>query len=210
MLLSSGDLILDQLGPQPLMMVVSGPSGVGKDAVLSQIRELDYPHHIVVTATTRPKRPKETNGVDYIFLDQDVFHQKVVDREFLEWAEVYGNRYGVPKNQVKEAIARREDVIIKADVQGAATIKQANPQGVFVFLAPPSFKTLEERLTIRQTEDLIDLDRRLLTAREEMKQLPMFDYVVVNIEGELDQTVAVLESIIQAERWRFPRRVLDL
>ena len=192
------------------MMVVSGPSGVGKDAVLSQIRGLDYPHHIVVTATTRTIRPKEQNGVDYIFLDQDVFDQKVADQEFLEWAEVYGNRYGVPKNQVKEAIARGEDVIIKADVQGAATIKQINPQGVFVFLAPPSFKTLEERLAIRQTEDLIDLDRRLVTAREEMKRLPMFDYVIVNNEGALDKTVAVLESIIQAERWSFPRRILDL
>ena len=210
MLLSSGDLILDHLEPQPLMMVVSGPSGVGKDAVLSQIRDLDYPHHIVVTATTRPRRPTEQNGVDYIFLDQDVFDQKVADQEFLEWAEVYGNRYGVPKNQVKEAIARRKDVIIKTDVQGAATIKTINPQGVFVFLAPPSFKTLEEHLIIRQTEDLIDLDRRLLTAREEMKRLPVFDYVVVNNEGALHQTVAVLESIIQAERWSFPRRILDL
>ena len=192
------------------MMVVSGPSGVGKDAVLSRVREMQYPHHIVVTATTRPMRPMEQDGVDYIFLNQDVFDKKVADKEFLEWAQVYGNSYGVPKTQVREAIARGEDVIIKADVQGAATIKQLNPQGVFVFLAPPSFQVLQQRLTIRQTEDLIDLDRRLETAHEEMKQLPMFDYVVVNNEGALDRTVAVLESIIQAERWSFPRRILNL
>ena len=210
MLLSQADHILETLDPQPLMMVVSGPSGVGKDAVLSKIRELRYPHHIVVTATTRPMRPMETNGVDYIFLDQDAFDQKVADQEFLEWAEVYGNCYGVPKTQVKEAIAKGEDVIIKADVQGAATIKQINPQAVFVFLAPPSFSVLKQRLTIRQTEDLIDLDRRLVTANEEMKQLPMFDYVVVNKEGSLDYTVATLEAIIQAERWSFPRRILSL
>ena len=192
------------------MMVVSGPSGVGKDAVLSRVREMQYPHHIVVTATTRPMRPMEQDGVDYIFLNQDLFDKKVADKEFLEWAQVYGNSYGVPKTQVREAIARGEDVIIKADVQGAATIKQLNPQGVFVFLAPPSFQVLQQRLTIRQTEDLIDLDRRLETAHEEMKQLPMFDYVVVNNEGALDRTVAVLESIIQAERWSFPRRILNL
>ena len=171
---------------------------------------MQYPHHIVVTATTRPMRPMEQDGVDYIFLNQDLFDKKVADKEFLEWAQVYGNSYGVPKTQVREAIARGEDVIIKADVQGAATIKQLNPQGVFVFLAPPSFQVLQQRLTIRQTEDLIDLDRRLETAHEEMKQLPLFDYVVVNNEGALDRTVAVLESIIQAERWSFPRRILNL
>ena len=208
--MSSDDRILQNLEPQPLMMVVSGPSGVGKDAVLSRVREMRYPHHIVVTATTRPMRPMEQDGVDYIFLDQNVFDQKVADQEFLEWAEVYGNCYGVPKTQVKEAIARGEDVIIKADVQGAATLKQINPQAVFVFLAPPSFRVLQNRLTIRHTENLIDLDRRLETASEEMKRIPMFDYVVVNNEGALDQTVAVLESIIQAERWSFPRRILDL
>ena len=192
------------------MMVLSGPSGVGKDAVLSRIRELGYSQHIVVTATTRAMRPMETNGVDYIFLDQDAFDKKVTDHEFLEWAEVYGNCYGVPKDQVREAIASGQDVIIKADVQGAATIKKLNPHGVFVFLAPPSFDELEQRLRIRKTEAQIDLDRRLETARDEMQQLPLFDYVVVNADGALDDAVAALESIIQAERWRFPRRTLSL
>ena len=192
------------------MMVLSGPSGVGKDAVLARIRELHYGQHIVVTATTRPMRPMETNGIDYIFLDQDTFDKKVAESEFLEWAEVYGNCYGVPKDQVREAIAQGKDVIIKADVQGAATIKSLNPHGVFVFLAPPSFEELERRLTIRKTEAQIDLDRRLKTAREELEQLPLFDYVVVNSDGALDDAVAALESIIQAERWRYPRRTLEL
>ena len=192
------------------MMVLSGPSGVGKDAVLSRIRELGYSHHIVVTATTRTIRPTEKDGVDYIFLDQDTFDKKVADNEFLEWAEVYGNCYGVPKDQVREAISSGQDVIIKADVQGAATIKKLNPYGVFVFLAPPSFQDLEKRLRVRKTEAQIDLERRLETARGEIQQLPLFDYVVVNADGALDDAVAALESIIQAERWRYPRRTLEL
>ncbi len=192
------------------MMVLSGPSGVGKDAVLSRIRELGYSQHIVVTATTRTIRPTEKDGVDYIFLDQDTFDKKVADNEFLEWAEVYGNCYGVPKDQVREAISSGQDVIIKADVQGAATIKKLNPYGVFVFLAPPSFQDLEKRLRVRKTEAQIDLERRLETARGEMQQLPLFDYVVVNADGALDEAVAALESIIQAERWRYPRRTLEL
>jgi len=193
-----------------MMMVLSGPSGVGKDAVLSRIRELGYSQHIVVTATTRTIRPTEKDGVDYIFLDQDTFDKKVADNEFLEWAEVYGNCYGVPKDQVTEAISSGQDVIIKADVQGAATIKKLNPYGVFVFLAPPSFQDLEKRLRERKTEAQIDLERRLETARGEMQQLPLFDYVVVNADGALDDAVAALESIIQAERWRYPRRTLEL
>jgi guanylate kinase len=152
----------------------------------------------------------ETDGIDYIFLDQASFDKKVADDEFLEWAEVYGNCYGVPKDQVREAISQGRDVIIKADVQGAATIKALNPYGVFVFLAPPSFEELERRLTIRKTEAQIDLDRRLKTAREEMERLPLFDYVVVNSDGALDEAVAALESIIQAERWRYPRRTLEI
>ena len=210
MSVSDANRLLAQLGPQPLMVVLSGPSGVGKDAVLSRIRELQYSQYIVVTATTRPMRPMEKDGVDYIFLDQDSFDRKVAEREFLEWAEVYGNCYGVPKDQVRNAIAGGQDVIIKADVQGAATIKSLNPQGVFVFLAPPSFEELEHRLRLRETEAQIDLNRRLETAREEMQRLPMFDYVVVNENGEMDQAVAALEAIIQAERWRYPRRTLEL
>jgi len=192
------------------MMVLSGPSGVGKDAVLSRIRELGYSQHIVVTATTRTIRPTEKDGVDYIFLDQGAFDKKVADNEFLEWAEVYGNCYGVPKDQVREAISSGQDVIIKADVQGAATIKKLNPYGVFVFLAPPSFQDLEKRLRVRKTEAQIDFERRLETARDELQQLPLFDYVVVNADGALNDAVAALESIIQAERWRYPRRTLEL
>ncbi len=193
------------LAPHPLMMIVSGPSGVGKDAVLTRLRERNYPVHFVVTATTRPMRPTETDGVDYIFLDRDTFREKLDEGGFLESAEVYGNRYGVPRDQVRDALASGMDVIIKIDVQGARTIKTLNPDGVFVFLAPPSMEELERRLLERKSEDLVDLERRLYTARHEMELMPMFDYVVVNENGRIDDTAQALEAIMRAERWRYPR-----
>ena len=201
---------LNTLGPQPLMMVVSGPSGVGKDAVLTRLRERRYPVHIVVTATTRAMRPTERDGVDYIFLDEATFERKVAEDGFLEWAMVYGNRYGVPKDQVSDALASGKDVIIKSDVQGAETMKRLNPEAVFVFVAPPSMEELERRLRDRKSEATGDLERRLETARQEMERLPMFDYVVVNENGAIDEAAEALEAIMRAERWRYPRRRLAL
>ena len=201
---------LNTLGPQPLMMVVSGPSGVGKDAVLTRLRERQYPVHIVVTATTRAMRPTERDGVDYVFLDEATFERKVADDGFLEWAMVYGNRYGVPKDQVSDALASGKDVIIKSDVQGAETMKRLNPEAVFVFVAPPSMEELERRLRDRKSEATGDLERRLETARQEMERLPMFDYVVVNENGAIDEAAEALEAIMRAERWRYPRRRLAL
>ena len=201
---------LNSLGPQPLMMVVSGPSGVGKDAVLTRLRERQYPVHIVVTATTRAMRPTERDGADYIFLDEATFERKVADDGFLEKAEVYGNRYGVPKDQVSNALASGVDVIIKIDVQGAETLKRLNPEAVFVFVAPPSMEELERRLRDRRSEPTVDLQRRLETARLEMERLPMFDYVVVNENGAIDEAAEALEAIMRAERWRYPRRRLAL
>ena len=201
---------LNTLGPQPLMMVVSGPSGVGKDAVLTRLRERRYPVHIVVTATTRAMRPTERDGVDYIFLDEATFERKVAEDGFLEWAMVYGNRYGVPKDQVSDALASGKDVIIKSDVQGAETMKRLNPEAVFVFVAPPSMEELERRLRDRKSEATGDLERRLETARLEMERLPMFDYVVVNENGAIDEAAEALEAIMRAERWRYPRRRLAL
>ena len=201
---------LNTLGPQPLMMVVSGPSGVGKDAVLTRLRERQYPVHIVVTATTRAMRPTERDGVDYVFLDEATFERKVADDGFLEWAVVYGNRYGVPKDQVSDALASGKDVIIKSDVQGAETMKRLNPEAVFVFVAPPSMEELERRLRDRKSEATGDLERRLETARQELERLPMFDYVVVNENGAIDEAAEALEAIMRAERWRYPRRRLAL
>ncbi|MDE2899413.1 MAG: guanylate kinase [Chloroflexota bacterium] len=203
-------LDFEALAAQPLMVVVSGPSGVGKDAVLLRLREREYPVHFVVTATTRPKRMDERDGYDYIFMDEDDFDRKLAEDGFLEWAVVYGNRYGVPKEQVRGALASGIDVIVKIDVQGAETIKRLNPGGVYVFLAPPSMEELERRLRARKSEAGGDLERRLDTARQEMERMPMFDYVVVNENGRLDETAEALEAIMRAERWRYPRRAMTL
>ncbi len=193
---------------EPLLLVLSGPSGVGKDAVLNRIKELKRPFHFTVTATTRRRRPAERDGVDYFFLSQEEFQGMIQRGELLEWAQVYGNYYGVPKAQVEEALAKGLDLIIKADVQGARTIKRFAPQGVFIFLAPESIKELEQRLAQRNTEASFDLKRRLETVRQEMKSLPMFDYLVVNHQDRLDEAVAQIEAIVTAERCRVsPRRV---
>jgi len=189
-------------------VVLSGPSGVGKDSVLQQLKELGHNWHFTVTATTRSQRPGEDDGIDYLFLDRDTFHQKVREGEFLEWAEVYGNWYGVPWTQVSNALEKGLDVIIKADVQGAATIKGMVPDAVFIFLMPPSPQELERRLRERKTETTPDLDLRIRTAMEELNKLPLFDYVVVN--DNLETAAGQIEAIITAEKCRLPPRRVQL
>ena len=192
----------------PLLVVLTGPSGVGKDAVLTRMRELGKPYHFTVTATTRPQRPTERDSVDYIFVSKKVFHRMVESGELLEWAQVYGNLYGVPKAQVVEAFNRGDDVIIKADVQGAATIKKLAPDAVFIFLAPPDVDELARRLSQRMTESSKALRIRLKTAENEMRAAHNFDHVVVNYQDRLDETVQEIESILMRERSRtVPRNV---
>ncbi len=191
-----------------LLLVLSGPSGVGKDAVLSRLKQLDFPLHYTVTATTRPRRPGEQDGVDYFFLTQAEFLEMGQNRQFLESAQVYGHWYGVPRAPVQQALRQGRDVIIKADVQGAATIKSVAPDAILIFLVPPSFEDMEGRLRQRQTESSIDLELRLNTARQEMERLPLFDYRVINPFGRLDEAVEQIRAIIIAEKCRVaPRRV---
>ena len=192
----------------PLLVVISGPSGVGKDAILNQMRILGAPFHFTVTATTRLIRDNEKDGLDYIFLSRESFLQRKEDEDFLECAEVYGNWYGVPKSQVTNAFHLGQDVLIKADVQGAATIKRLAPQALLVFVAPPSLHELERRLRWRLTESEESLRRRLETAREEMGEMPAFDYVIVN--DHLDEAIQQLNAIVTAEKCRIPPRVVRL
>ena len=194
----------------PLLIVLSGPSGVGKDAVLSRMRELDRPYHFTVTATTRPQRQGERDGVDYIFVSEPRFRRMIRDEQLLEWAEVYGNLYGVPKAQVTDALGNGRDAIIKADVQGAATIRKLAPEALLIFLAPLNDAELKRRLGARMTESPEALALRLETAKEEMKQASSFDYVVVNHEGLLDAAVREIDDIVVAEKVRTPPRRVSL
>ncbi len=184
----------------PLLVVISGPSGAGKDSVIARMKEEPSPYHYAVTATTRPRRTHESNGRDYIFVSKDEFRRMIRDDELLEWADVYGELYGVPKAQVVEAQARGLDVIVKTDVQGAATIKRLAPDAVLVFIAPPTVDELARRLRSRMTESREALEIRLGTAEKEMADSSWFDHVVVNESGELDGTVGTVMEIITRER----------
>ncbi len=193
-----------------LLIVLSGLSGAGKDAVLSRLREGNYPLEFIVTVTTRAPRANEKDGVHYHFVSRHAF-QEMIDRlELLEWANVYGNWYGVPKGPVKQALDGGKDVIVKVDVQGAATIKKTLPQAVFIFLSPPSIEELVVRLKQRRTESAADLELRIRAAEEELEKMPLFDYIVFNRQGEVDRAVADIEAIITAEKCRVTPRELSL
>jgi guanylate kinase len=195
---------------RPLLVVLSGPSGVGKDAVLARMRKSERPFHYVITATTRPKRAREKNGVDYHFLSRKEFQQMIDKHQFLEWAKVYGNYYGVPKNQITSALSKGVDAIVKVDVQGAATIKKILPQAVFIFLVPPSVEELEKRLKKRRSECSADLALRLEGAKGEIKCLPLFDYVITSHQNKLDEVVSQIDAIIAAEKCRVKPRTIEL
>ncbi len=194
----------------PLLIIISGPSGVGKDATLTRMKKAEPLFHYVVTATTRPKRPGEKDGVDYRFLSEDQFHQLAETKQLLEWAKVYGNYYGVPKEEIKEALNRGQDVIVKVDVQGASTIKQILPDAVFIFLISPSTEELANRLKRRQSQPSAELNLRLNKAREEMESLSLFDYVVVNYTDKLDLAVSQINAIVTAEKCRVKPRAVRL
>jgi guanylate kinase len=196
--------------PHPLAVVLSGPSGAGKDAVLQDMRQKGYPAHYTVTCTTRPRRLGEKEGQDYHFVSPEEFQAMKESQELLEWAKVYGHYYGVPRQPVKEALERGQDVLIKVDVQGAATIKKLLPQAVFIFLTPPSMEELTSRLKKRKSEAASDLALRLKTVEEEMAHLSSFDYAVVNRRDRLDEAVSQIEAIIIAEKCRTYPRVVEL
>ncbi len=196
--------------PRPLFVVLSGLSGAGKDAVLGGLRLADLPLFISVSATTRPRRAGEKDGFDYHFVSQARFQELIDAGELLEWANVYGNSYGIPKEPVRQALQSGKDVIVKIDVQGAATIKKILPGAVFIFMVTPYMEELEKRLKQRRTETSTDLELRLKTAAEELRQMPMFDYLVVNRPGEINQAVAEIISIITAEKCRVAQRELNI
>ena len=205
--MSNGDpFLLPEI--QPLLIVISGPSAVGKDSVINRMKERQLPFCFVVTATTRLPRPDEVNGVDYIFVSKDEFAEMIEKGELLEYAIVYNDYKGIPKQQVRQALDSGKDVVMRVDVQGAATIRKLCPEALTIFLLVESEARLLERLTQRKSETPEGLKLRIATAHQEMTHMGEFDYVIVNTDGRLDETVDTIRAIIVAEHHRVhPRKV---
>ncbi len=190
---------------KPVLMVISGPSGVGKDVTIQRMKALGYPFHFVVTATTRPKRPTEVDGKDYFFVSKQNFAKMIDENELLEYAIVYSDYKGIPKVQVRKALASGKDVIMRIDVQGAETIRKMVPHAILIYLSAESEEALVHRLEQRRTEEAGQLAIRIATARKEQERVGMFDYLVVNHHDRLDETCATIAAIIKAEHRRLHR-----
>jgi guanylate kinase len=199
----------DFLG-KPLLIVLSGPSGVGKDTILNYLKDSNSNLKFVTTMTTRPQRPNEKDNVDYHFVNKDEFQKLLKNNELLESANVYGNWYGVPKEPIRQALKQGNDIIVKVDVQGATSIKKIAPEAVFIFLMPPSMEELANRLKQRFTESTTTLAVRLRAAVKEIKQAPLFDYVVVNYSNQTESAAAEIKAIITAEKCRIKPREITL
>lgn len=195
---------------KPILVVISGPSGVGKDMTIARLKEMGYPFHFVVTATTRPQRPGEVDGMDYIFVSTGEFAELIEQGELLEYAVVYGDYKGIPKAQVRQALASGKDVIMRIDVQGAATIRRLVPEAVLIYISAESEEALVRRLRERKTEPEDQLKMRIATARQELKRLELFDYVVINADDKLDETCRKIAAIITAEKCRVQQREINL
>ncbi len=193
----------------PLLIIISGTPGAGKDSLIQRMKERGCPFHFVVTATDRPPRPGEVHGQDYFFLTTEEFQQMEREGELLEHAIVYGQYKGVPKQQVREALDSGKDVVMRVDVQGAATIRRLVPEAVLIFLTAPTLEELAQRLYRRGQDSPEQLQTRLETARTEMARMEEFDYVVINRNDALDDAVDDVIAIIRAEHCRVhPRRIV--
>jgi guanylate kinase len=194
----------------PLLIVISGPSGVGKDSVVYRMKERGLPFHFVVTATTRERRESETDGKDYWFVSQDEFARMIEENELIEYAIVYDDYKGIPKKEVRQALASGKDVIMRVDVQGAESVRKLAPDALLIFITCEGEDELERRLRERKTETNNSLSLRIATARKELQRIKEFDYVIVNQDFHLDETVDKVRAIITAEHLRVQQRKVDL
>jgi guanylate kinase len=192
----------------PLLIIISGPSGVGKDTVVQRMKERGYPFHFVITATDRSPRPGEVDGRDYYFYTTAEFEQMIAQGELLEHACVYGQHKGIPKAHVRQALASGQDVVMRVDIQGADTVKGLIREAITIFLTCESEQELVARLHERRTESEAALQSRLDAAHQEMARLPYFDYAVVNRRNALDEAVDDVIAIMRAEHCRaVPRKI---
>lgn len=200
-----------QIETPPLMLVISGPSGVGKDTVArTLIERRPESFYFVVTATTRPPRQGEVDGRDYFFLSRDEFARMIDEDELLEYAIVYNDYKGVPKKQIRDALNSGKDVVMRVDVQGAATIRKLVPEAIFIFLMAESEEAMVQRLRARRSESDKGLQLRIATARQELKRMGEFDYRVINADGALDEAVNSIFCIMEAHRCRLDQEPVQL
>ena len=197
------------LHPEPLLVVISGPSGVGKDAVLRELKLRRKDLHFVLTATSRPKRAEEVEGVDYIFLTREEFEGRIAAGEFIEYANVYQDYKGCLRSQVTDALDSGKDAILRVDYQGALTYRRLFPEAVLIFLVPENAEDWLNRLKNRGSETEESLRIRLGTISEELKSVDSFDYVVCNEYGKLTEAVDEIEDILRVEHLKVhPRKIV--
>lgn len=198
--------------PKPMLVIVSGPSGVGKDTILEALQRRSHrpPYHYVVTCTTRARRPGEIDGVSYKFMTVAEFLALRDSGELLEANEVHGNWYGTPRAGVREALARGQHAILKIDVQGAQVVKGCVPGALLIFVVPPSLETLFQHLKARRTESADELELRQRNAAVELARSQDYDHVVVNEEGKVDQTAKRIDEIISNEERRGSRALVTV
>ena len=195
---------------EPLLIVISGPSASGKDTVVKRMMQQGQDFHFVVTATTRERRPEEVHGRDYWFVSKAEFARMLKAGELLEHALVYSEEKGVPRAQVREALASGKDVVMRLDVQGAESVRQLVPDALLIFITVDSVDEMVRRLQERKTETEEERAVRTATAREELKRVETFDYIIVNHEDRLEHTVDVVRAIIEAEHHRVRHRKVSL
>lgn len=195
---------------RPVVMILSGPSGVGKDTALDALEALGVRFHRVVTATTRAPRAGEVDGRDYHFVGLGRFAQMIENNELLEYALVYGDYKGVPKSEITEPLARGEDVIMRVDVQGADTMAGKMPGAITVFLTTATEEEMVARLHGRRADSEAQIAIRVAYARKEMAELPKFQYVVVNRSDRIEETARTLWAILEATRARTDYRPLEI
>ncbi|NOZ72630.1 MAG: guanylate kinase [Chloroflexi bacterium] len=196
--------------PRPIVMILSGPSGVGKDSALDALEALGVRFHRVVTATSRAPRPNEVDGRDYHFVSLTRFAEMIDNDELLEYALVYGDYKGVPKSEILDPLARGEDVIMRIDVQGAATMAKKLRGAITVFLTTSTEEELIQRLHERKMDSEEQIAIRIAYARKELAELRKFKYAVINRHDKLEETAKVLWAIMTAEKARTDYRRVEL
>ena len=188
-----------------VLFVISGPSGVGKDSLVSEIKKTMDNFYFAITATTRALRSEEQNGVDYLFLSKTQFESMINSDDLLEWAIVYNNYYGVPKDQIRQGLSEGKDIIVKTDVQGADTIKTKFPQSVLVFIAPEINEDLKFRLKKRSKGDtLSNFNLRISEAKNEIEKSKNFDHIIINKQNDLKSALKQFIKIVDTEK-QLPR-----